>query len=120
MIAQTASTGTGSTGTYPAAPGSTGRRVVAYLVAMLACLALAPWVDRLPWAGNVYTHTLHEATAAMLALGVAVIALLRFRSRPSDTFLLIGSAFAGTAFLDAYHALATSAFFAGRLQSAEL
>jgi PAS domain S-box-containing protein len=120
MIAQTASTGTGPTGTYPAAPGSMGWRLASYAAVALACLALAPWVNRLSWVGNVYTHTLHEVTAAMLALGVAAIALLRFHSRPSDTFLLIGSGFAGTAFLDAFHALATSPFFAGRFQAADL
>jgi PAS domain S-box-containing protein len=100
--------------------GTAARRVAAYAVVVLGCLALAPWVARAPWVGNVYIHMLHEMAAVILALGVAVIALLRFHSRRSDTFLLLGTAFAGTAFLDAYHALATSAFFAERFQASDL
>ena len=119
MIAQTASPGSASTGIDPAAPGSAARRVAAYAAVALGCLAAAPWIDRLSWVGNVYIHTLRETASVFLALGVAAIALLRFKSRPSDTFLLLGAAFAGTAFLDAYHALVTSPFFA-RIQTVEL
>jgi PAS domain S-box-containing protein len=119
MIAQTAPPGSAPAGTYPAGPENAGRRVAAYAVVALVCLAAAPWLDRLPWVGNVSIHMLRETVSVFLALAVAAIALLRFKSRPSDTFLLLGAAFAGTAFLDAYHALATSPFFAS-FQPAEL
>jgi hypothetical protein len=101
-------------------PGVTRRRLAVYGAVVLGCLALALWVDRSGWVGNVYLHTLHETVAVVLALGVAAIALVRFYSRRSDTFLLLGAAFAGTAFLDGYHALATSKTFAGQLQVSEL
>jgi PAS domain S-box-containing protein len=96
------------------------RRVTSYAAVVLGCLALAPWIVRSGWVGDVYIHTLHETAAVLLALGVAAIALVRFHSHKSDTFLLLGTAFAGTAVLDGYHALATSAFFAERFQASEL
>src|SRR4051794_39586572 len=84
--------------------GLVARRATAYAAVVLGCLAVAPWVDRLDWVGNAYIHTLHEMAAVILSLGVAAISLVRFYSRKSDTFLLLGSAFVGVAFLDAYHA----------------
>ncbi|HET9210076.1 MAG TPA: response regulator [Thermoanaerobaculia bacterium] len=88
--------------------GLVARRAIAYVAVVLGCLAVAPWVDRLGWIGNAYIHSLHEMAAVMLALGVAVISLVRFHSRKSDTYLLIGSAFLGVAFLDVYHAVQAS------------
>jgi PAS domain S-box-containing protein len=102
------------------ASGAAARRIGSYAAVVLGCLALAPWVARAGWVGNVHIHALHETVAVMLVLGVAAIALVRFHSRKSDNFLLLGTAFAGTAFLDGYHALATSAFFAERFQASEL
>jgi|GEM_PF-1775262 len=107
-------------GHLPATFGTTARRVASYVAAVLGCLLLAPWMARSGWVGNVYIHMLHETTAVLLALGVAAIALVRFHSRKSDTFLLLGTAFAGVAFLDGYHALATSAFFAEHFQASDL
>ena len=108
----------------PAAPvaqtAPVARWAAAYVAVPLAGLALAPWLLRAGWTGNVHLHTLHETVAVMLALAVAAIALVRFYSRRSDTFLLLGAAFLGTAFLDGYHALASSTFFAERFQAAEL
>src|SRR4051812_12862778 len=85
--------------------GLVARRATAYAAVVLGCLAVAPWVDRLGGVGNAYIHTLHEMAAVILSLGVAAISLVRFYSRKSDTFLLLGSAFVGVAFLDAYHAV---------------
>ena len=101
-------------------PGLVRRRVVSYVALVAGCLALAPWLDRSGWVGSVYIHTLHETVAVVLALGVAAIALVRFYSRKSDTFLLLGAAFTGTACLDAYHAVATSKVFAEHFQATEL
>jgi PAS domain S-box-containing protein len=85
--------------------GLGARRVIVYAAILLGCLAAAPWIHGLDWVGTVYIHTLHELVAVLLALGVSAIALLRFYSRKSDTFLLLGAAFAGTAFLDGMHAV---------------
>ncbi len=95
------------------------RRAVSYVAAAALCLALAPWLRSLRWNGNAYLHTLHETVAAMLALGVAILALVRFYSRRSNTSLLLGSIFAGTALLDAYHAVATAPF-PGRFEDPDL
>jgi PAS domain S-box-containing protein len=64
------------------------------------------------WQGSAYWHTLLEVVATLLALTVGVMALVRFYSRKNNMFLFVGSAFLGTALLDGYHAVVTSAFFA--------
>ena len=62
-------------------------------------------------------HTLLESLATLLALIVGVLALIRFYSRKTNTFLFIGSAFLGTAFLDGYHTIVTSVPVASMLPS---
>ena len=95
-------------------------RAAAYAGIPLAGVALALALTRVDWAGNRQLHTLHETVSVVLALGVGAIALVRFHSRRSDTFLLLGAAFVGTACLDAYHALATSALVAERFPGSHL
>ena len=63
------------------------------------------------WQGSFQLHTLMEAVSASLALFAGAIALVRFYSRKSNTFLFIGTAFLGTGLLDLYHTVVTSAFF---------
>lgn len=64
------------------------------------------------WEGSTQLHTLMEALATVLALTVGVMALVRFYSRKSNTFLFIGAGFLGTALLDGYHGIITSTFYA--------
>ena len=61
--------------------------------------------------GGPHVHTLQETVSCLLAVGVASIALVRFYSRKSNRYLLLGAGFLGTAILDGYHAYATSTFF---------
>ena len=63
------------------------------------------------WRGSVQLHTVMEAIATLLALIVGAMALVRFYSRRNNTFLFIGVGFLGTAFLDGFHAVVTSAYF---------
>ena len=63
------------------------------------------------WQSSVHLHTLMEFIATVLALIVGVMALLRFYSKQDSTFLIIGTGFLGTGFLDGYHALVMSAWF---------
>jgi hypothetical protein len=63
------------------------------------------------WVGNTQLHTLMETIATLLATLIGIIALVRFYSKKNNTFLFIGTAFLGTAFLDGYHAVVTSTFF---------
>jgi len=63
------------------------------------------------WHGSATLHTVMEAVATLLALTVGAMALVRFYSKKNNTFLFIGAGFLGTAFLDGYHAIVTSAAF---------
>ena len=94
-------------------PAVVRRRVAAYAAVVVACLALTPWLRATSWVGGIRLHDIQESVAVTLALGVATIALVRFYSRKTNSFLLLGAAFVGTALLDAYHAVATSASVQG-------
>ena len=52
-----------------------------------------------------------EAIATSLALIVGLLALVRFYTKKNNTFLFVGTGFFGTAFLDGYHTVVTSAYF---------
>ena len=69
------------------------------------------------WRSSGEFHTVMESVSTILALIVGAIALVRFYSRKNNTFLFIGTAFLGTALLDGYHAIVTSAYFAPMLPS---
>jgi len=61
------------------------------------------------WEGSVHLHTATELIAALLALVVGVMALVRFyTTRKSTTFLLLGVGFLGASLLDGYHMAVTS------------
>jgi len=86
-------------------------KVVRYLV-LCAFLFIAFLIARkLEWQGNKMLHSMMEIIATFLALIVGILALIRFYTKKINIFLLIGAGFLGTAFLDGYHALVTSAFF---------
>lgn len=63
------------------------------------------------WEGSTQLHTLMELAATLLALLVGILALVRFYTKKSNTYLFIGAGFLGTSFLDGYHAIVTSSFF---------
>ncbi len=69
------------------------------------------------WQGNATLHTLMETVATTLALLVSPIALIRYYSQKEPLYLFIGTGFFGAAFLDGYHAVVSSAFFAPLLPS---
>lgn len=69
------------------------------------------------WQGSNHLHTVMETAATMLAIMVGAMALTRYYSRRNNTFLFVGTAFLGTAFLDGYHAVVTSKFVAPYLPS---
>ncbi len=93
------------------------RRLLSYVV-LAATLFIGYFLLRdSDWRGSTELHTLMEAVAALLAFTVGIIALVRYHSKTSNTFLLIGTAFIGTALLDGYHAIVTSQFFAANFPS---
>ena len=63
------------------------------------------------WIGSAQLHTVMESIATLLAMIVGAMPLVRFYAKQNNTFLFIGTGFLGTAFLDGYHAIVTSAFF---------
>lgn len=67
------------------------------------------------WVGAPTLHAMVEVASTTLAAVVGVLALVRFYSRKSSTFLFIGVGFLGTSALDGYHLLITSPFFRSRV-----
>jgi signal transduction histidine kinase/CheY-like chemotaxis protein len=70
------------------------------------------------WKSNGEMHTLLESITTLLALISGLMSLVRYYTKKSSTFLLLGSGFLGTAVLNGYHAAITSSFLAGRTPSA--
>ncbi len=66
------------------------------------------------WQGSAQAHTLLESIAALLALTVGTMALLRYYSRRNGAFLIVGAGFVGTGFLDAYNAAISSEWLVNR------
>jgi PAS domain S-box-containing protein len=66
---------------------------------------------RVQWQGGVELHTLMETVATLLAISVGGMALVRYYSKKNSMYLFIGAGFLGTAFLDGFHAIVTSAYF---------
>jgi len=74
------------------------------------------------WTSSETFHTVLEVSATSLASFVAVLALVRFYSKKSNTILFIGTDFLGTGFpgtglLDGYHAAVTSGYFKSLMPS---
>jgi PAS domain S-box-containing protein len=87
------------------------RRIIVY-VNIAAGLTLAYVALRgVNWHGSSELHTVMETVATLLALMVGSLALVRYYSKKDITLLFIGAGFLGTAFLDGYHTIVTSADF---------
>jgi len=94
-----------------------GRRVLTYWVLGLSMPMIYAAVRGAPYLGSGQLHTLMEAVATLLAVIVGVMALVRFYTSRSNTFLIVGVGFLGTGFLDGYHAVVTSTWFADLMPS---
>ena len=88
------------------------KRIWAYILTAAILLIGYSILRNTNWQGNTQLHTIMETVATFLALTIGVMALLRFYSKKNNTFLFIGSGFLGTSFLDGYHTIVTSTFFA--------
>ncbi|KAA3608481.1 MAG: PAS domain S-box protein [Calditrichaeota bacterium] len=82
-----------------------------FIVTFLILIAIYYLVKDVRWQGNKEFHTTLEIIATILAFGAGLLALVRFYTKKSNAYLLIGAAFIGTAFLDGFHALITSNYF---------
>jgi len=75
-----------------------GRSLVYALLALVLLLGSIP-AHRSTWQGNPELHTLLETVATVLGLVTGVMALMRYYTKKSGMFLLLGSGFVGGALL---------------------
>src|ERR1700680_1319199 len=94
------------------------RRRLAYASLAVVLLLSGLPVRHISWRGSAELHTVLETIATVLALVTGAMALVRYYTRKSGTYLLLGSGFLGVGLLDGYHAVVTSSFLAGRTRSA--
>lgn len=91
--------------------GVTQRRLLQYFLVTAAIAEVFVLPRGLQWRGSESLHTNMEVLATALALMIGCLALVRFYARKDSLFLFIGAGFLGTAILDGYHAVVTTAFF---------
>lgn len=96
-------------------PGNIGeqerKKLISYVLLAAGLFVLFYLSRSSDWKGAKDLHTLMEVIATVVALSVGVLGLVRYRSQPNNTILIISAAFLGTALLDGYHALVTSRWF---------
>ena len=84
------------------------------LVPVVLLLADLP-LRRSIWRGNAELHTVIEAMATLVALVTGAMALVRYYTKKSMAFLLLGSGYLGAGLHDGYHAIITSSFLVGHV-----
>ena len=99
-------------------PNRMARRSLTYGFLVLGLLLIGPPIHRSAWLGSAQLHTLIETITTLLGLTTGAMALVRYYTRKSSTYLLLGSGFLGAAILNSYHLAITSSFLAGRTPSA--
>jgi signal transduction histidine kinase/DNA-binding response OmpR family regulator len=99
-------------------PNRIARRSFAYGLLAFGLLLIAPAIHRSTWVGSVQLHTLFETIVTLLGLTTGAMALVRYYTRKSSTYLILGSGFLGVAILNSYHTAITSSFLVGRTPSA--
>jgi PAS domain S-box-containing protein len=86
------------------------RRSLAYVALGLGLTAVRVPVGQISWVGNAEIHTFLETIATLLAFVIGAMALVRYYTRKTAAYLILGSGFLGTGLLDGYHAIVTSPF----------
>ncbi len=95
----------------------TPARAWSYLFLVMALCAFYWYFRNSGWTSGPQFHTIQEVAATILAAVVGALALVRYYSRKSSTYLLLGTGFLGAACLDGYHALVTTPYFVTFLPS---
>src|SRR5260370_11184313 len=91
------------------------RRILAYaLVPVVLLLADLP-LHRTAWRGNAELHTVIESVATEMALIAGAMALVRYYTKKSSSFLSPGSPYLWACLFDCYHTIITSSLFVGRV-----
>src|SRR5580704_3508562 len=65
-------------------------------------------LHQLAWTADAWIHTVFETIATVLAFAVGAIALVRYYTWKSLSYLLLGTAFLGAGLLDGFHDVVTS------------
>src|ERR1700737_870009 len=99
-------------------PNRIVRRRFTYGFLALGLILIGPPIHRSAWFGSAQLHTFIETITTFLGLPTGAMALVRYYTRKSSTYLLLGSGFLGAAILNGYHLAFTSSFLAGRTPSA--
>jgi diguanylate cyclase (GGDEF)-like protein/PAS domain S-box-containing protein len=89
------------------------KKEISFIVAIALLSILYIYSRDSQWVGSTELHTMMELVATILALMIGVLGLIRFYAKSDETiFLFIGAGFLGTGFLDGYHTVVTSSYFA--------
>src|SRR3984893_5620718 len=99
-------------------PDRSVQRSLVYVSLGIVLLLVSFPLHRTTWVGNAELHTLLETISILLAIITGAMALVRYYTEKSSTYLLLGSGLLGAALLDGYHAAITSTFLAGTTPSA--
>ena len=95
------------------------RRIVVYALLFVGLIVGRLGITTTIWQGNVTRHTVFEFAAALLALFIGLLALVRFFTRHDNVFLFIGTGFVGAGVLDFYHALAVNPYLTAMFPGVE-
>lgn len=87
--------------------GLANKRMLTYIAVFLGLFFGYIAFRKSAWQSSMHFHTILEAIATLLATIVGIMALVRFYVKKNNLYLLVGTGFLGTAFLDCYHAVVT-------------
>ena len=91
------------------------RRGLGYLLLTVPLLLGGFPLHNSSWTASSDLHTWIETLSTLLGLFAGIMALFRYYSKKSSTFLFIGTGFLGGALLDACHTLVTASFMNGHI-----
>ncbi len=94
-----------------------GHGLVYVVLTLVLILGSFP-AHRSAWLGTADLHTLFETVATLLGLVTGARALVRYYTKKSGMFLLLGTGFLGGALLNGYHTMVTSLYVAGHIPAA--
>jgi len=92
----------------------TATRATIHFFAVLLLLVGAVGLSRSGWTSGPVLYGTLEALSTLMALVVGSLALVRFYSKKQETFLLIGTGFLGTGFLDLFSAVLATGWIGDR------
>ncbi|MFT4928300.1 MAG: PAS domain S-box-containing protein [Phenylobacterium sp.] len=104
--------------TLPSVINPLNQRHISYWLLALGLFIVSALLRGGHHSGGVQWHTLMETVSTMLALFIGVMALLRYYTRKDIIYLMVGSGFLGTFFLDGYHSIVTSTAFKSYIDTA--